>query len=179
MTSVSTPAILVFVALSLGIAYGSRASLRDPSSHGFYRFFAFESLLALVVINVSVWFRDPLSIPQLMSWILLLTSAFLAVHGFTILRREGKPSASFETTTVLVTSGVYRYIRHPLYASLLYFGWGVFFKAPSLVSGVLALGGSGFLFLTSRAEENENLNRFGTAYTGYMETTKRFIPFVF
>src|SRR3990172_9224736 len=136
MTSVSTPAILVFVALSLGIAYRSRASLRDPSSHGFYRFFAFESLLALVIINVSVWFREPLSTPQLASWILLLTSAFLAVHGFRIVRREGKPSTSFETTTVLVRSGAYRYIRHPLYASLVYFGWGVFFKHPSLVSGL-------------------------------------------
>ena len=179
MTSVSTPAILVFIALSLGIAYQSRGSLGDPSSHGFYRFFAFESLLALVVVNVSNWFRDPLSTPQLASWILLLTSAFLAVYGFTVLRREGKPSASFVTTTVLVTSGAYRTIRHPLYASLIYFGWGVFFKDPSLVSGALVLGASGFLFLTARAEETENLSKFGTAYAAYMETTKRFIPFVF
>ena len=38
---------------------------------------------------------------------------------------------AFEKTSKLVTVGLYRYICHPLYSSLFFLGWGVFFKSPS------------------------------------------------
>ena len=76
---------------------------------------------------------------QLASWALPLTSLLLAAHGFYLLRRVGKPDRSIEDatrlgiekTTRLVRSGAYRYIRHPLYASLLALAWGAFLKAPT------------------------------------------------
>lgn len=171
--------LVIFVAGSSGIVRMSLTDLGNPRSHGFYRAFAFEVLLALVLLNISAWVRDPFSPTQLASWVLLLASAFLAIRGFATLRERGRPAGSVESTSVLVTSGVYRYIRHPLYASLLCLGWGVFLKSPTIPSTFLVAGASIFLFLTAQAEERENLTRFGTAYADYMRTTKRFIPFVF
>lgn len=168
----------VFVLGSYGIIRLSHPSLVKPRSHGFYRVFAFESLLALFLLNAEAWVRNPLAARQLASWILLMASAILAVHGFTMLRRLGKPSASLETTTVLVTSGIYRYIRHPLYASLLYLGWGVFLRQPTFAAAALTAAASLFLFLTARVEELENLAKFGADYNEYMKATRRFIPFV-
>src|SRR3990172_377776 len=169
----------IFLVGSYGIVRLSLPSLRDPRSHGFYRFFAFESLLALLLMNIPAWFHNPISPSQLMSWILLMASAILAIHGFAILRGRGRPSASFETTTVLVTSGLYRYIRHPLYASLLYFGWGVFLKQPLPIPAVLTAAASVMLFLTARSEERENLSKFGADYADYIKKPRRFIPFIF
>jgi protein-S-isoprenylcysteine O-methyltransferase Ste14 len=165
-----------FILASIPIVWLSLPSLRDPRSHGFYRFFAFECILGVGVLNASQWFVDPLTAVHILSWILLLASAYMAIHGFWALRAYGKPVGSIEATTELVTAGPYRWIRHPLYASLLYFNLGVFFKAVSLPAGILALLAVGFLELTARTEERENLARFGDVYADYMTRTKRFVP---
>jgi protein-S-isoprenylcysteine O-methyltransferase Ste14 len=184
----SMPRAILFLAASAAILPLSWRSLRDLRSHGFYRFFAFELLLGLILWNAPVWFRDPLSGRQLVAWFLAAASIGLAIEGFRLLRVIGRPAPrnagsanlAFENTTALVTVGAYRCIRHPLYASLLALAWSAWLKDP-LGSGSMALaaGASGFLLATAVAEERENLQRFGAAYAAYTMRTRRFIPFVF
>ena len=163
----------IFFAASAAIIQLSWRSLRDLRSHGFYRFFAFELLSALILLNVPMWFRNPLSARQLVSWFLGAASIGLAIEGFRLFRLIGRPTPTatrstnlpFENTTTLVTVGAYRFIRHPLYASLLALVWCAYLKNPLPITGiVLALGASGFLIATSIAEEQENLMSFGAAY---------------
>jgi len=177
----------IFAIVSAGLIYVSRASLAVPRSHGFYRFFAWESLLVLILLNIGYWFHDPFSIHQIVSWVLLIASIFPALCGFYLLRTIGKPDdrredapmIEFEKTTTLVTVGIYKYIRHPLYASLLGLTWGVFFKDPSWLSGILALAATTFLVATAKMEEAENIRFFGPPYQAYMKQSKMFIPFLF
>jgi len=171
--------IIIFLVITAGIAFASRASLRNPRSHGFFRFFAFEFILIMVLLNLERWFSNPFSAFQIVSWLLLLASIILAGQGFYLLHKLGNPKTGIEDTTNLVIVGVYRYIRHPLYSSLLLLGWGVFFKGPSLLGGVLVAVTSVFLFATARIEEMENIYRFGNDYTAYMSKTKMFLPFLF
>jgi protein-S-isoprenylcysteine O-methyltransferase Ste14 len=176
---------ILFVAATAGIIYVSRSSLRVPRSHGFYRFFAWEFLLLLFLVNLRRWFHEPFSLHQIVSWVLLLTSLFLVLEGLHLLRRYGKPNnkrddeslIEFEKTSTLVTTGLYRYIRHPLYSSLLFLAWGTFFKVPSWLGGLLAVASTIFLLLTARVEEGENIRFFGTAYQDYMKQSKMFIPY--
>jgi protein-S-isoprenylcysteine O-methyltransferase Ste14 len=178
---------LVFGIGSVPIIWISRSSLRHRDAHGFYRFFAFEAILGLIALNVGAWFRDPFSPCQLISWALLLASLLLAVHGFSLLRRVGKPDHTIEDparlgvekTTRLVCRGAYRFIRHPLYASLLALAWGVFLKAPSWLGLGLAALATGAVYLTARVEERENLRSFGSEYAAYMQETRMFVPFIF
>jgi protein-S-isoprenylcysteine O-methyltransferase Ste14 len=108
-------------------------------------------------------------------------------HEFHLVRRYGKPNGrrnekaliGIEKTSTLVTTGVYGYIRHPLYSSLLFLGWGTFFKHPSWPGGLLALLATIFLMLTARVEEDENIRFFGTAYQEYMKQSKMFVPYLF
>ena len=155
-------------------------------SHGFFRFIAWEAIAALIIWNLPYWFSDPLSAKQLISWILLIASLFTLWQG--VLRlRKAKPSSSrseselfdFERTSQLITTGIYHYIRHPLYASLMYLAWGAFLKDVSWLSAVLALVASVALYATARADEKECIQYFGEQYEVYMKETKRFIPFVF
>jgi len=171
--------LAIFVVVSIPIVAVSWRPLRDPRSHGFYRFFAFEFVLVLILLNVQWWFRDPLCVRQLVSWLFLLISFLLPVHGFYLLWMIGRPKGGIERTTALVTVGIYKYIRHPLYASLFYGACGVFLKDPSLLGGVLALATSAFAFATAKVEETEMLSKFGADYAAYMKRTTRFVPFVF
>jgi protein-S-isoprenylcysteine O-methyltransferase Ste14 len=179
--------IIVFVAVSVGIAWLSRRSLRDLSSHGFYRFFAWELILAVVLLNLDVWFFDPFSWYQLISWPLLLISLYLIIHAVVTFRRVGEHGTREETpaligiekTTRLVTSGPYRYIRHPFYSSLLFLAIGAFFKQPSWLGGILSVLALFMLIATAKIEERENIAYFGEEYRTYMKQTKMFVPFIF
>lgn len=180
--------VAIFFVASAAIIQLSWRSLSDLRAHGFYRFFAFELLCVLILLNVPVWFRDPLSARQLVSWFLGAASIGLAIEGFRLLRIVGRPAPTaalstnlpFESTTTLVTIGSYRFIRHPLYASLLALVWCAYLKNPFAIGGiVLALSASGFLIATAVTEEKENLASFGAAYAAYMKRTRRFIPFLF
>jgi protein-S-isoprenylcysteine O-methyltransferase Ste14 len=180
--------VAIFFAASAAIVLLSWRPLRNWRSHGFYRFFAFELLSALILLNVPVWFRDPLSARQLVSWFLGAVSIGLAIEGFRLLRAIGRPAPTaarsanlpFENTTTLVTIGAYRLIRHPLYASLLALVWCAYLKNPFAIGGiVLAPVASGFLVATAVAEERENLGSFGAPYAAYMKRTRRFVPFLF
>jgi protein-S-isoprenylcysteine O-methyltransferase Ste14 len=169
----------IFLLVSLGLVVLSWRPLRNPRSHGFYRFFGFEAIAALVALNADRWFSDPLSAVQIPSWLLLLLSLFLAAHGFFLLRSRGQPSGGIENTRILVRQGAYGYIRHPLYASLLALAWGACLKNPSLPSVALALAASATMILTASAEERECTAKFGEEYLAYMSRTKRFIPFIY
>ncbi len=179
--------IAVFLAISIALAVLSWRSLKSLRFHGFYRFFAFEAILILVLLNIDYWFDNPFNVYQILSWILLFISAFMAIYGFVSLRMMGKPDRkrvdpsliAVEKTTELVTVGAYRYIRHPLYGSLFYGTLGLFFKQPSWLGFALAAIATIFLILTARVEETENIRFFGEAYRSYMKQTKIFVPFIF
>lgn len=179
--------VVTFAIFSAFFIYVSKKSLLSPQSHGFYRFFAWESILALVLLNALQWFKNPFSFQQLISWIFLLVSIFLVAHGVHLLRVIGKPNQNrsdhellaFEKTSSLVTVGAYKYIRHPLYSSLLFLAWGAFLKDPSWLGILLVSLSSLFLLLTAKSDESECLRHFGNAYQTYMQDTKMFVPFLF
>ena len=102
----------------------------------------------------------------------------MAVQGFYLLHEIGKPKQGIEDTTVLVKIGIYKYIRHPLYSSLILIAWGAFLKNMSWLSVILVIMATIFSIATAMVEEKENLGRFGDKYTSYMKSTKRFLPFI-
>lgn len=175
----------VFGIVSVALLVLSRKSLLVPRSHGFYRFFAWEAILVTIILNINVWFNNPFSWNQIISWILLCGSVPVVVIGTVELKRAGKPDATrqdesligIEKTTKLVTTGIYRYIRHPLYCSLLLLAWGVVLKNPEWLTVLLGVAATFFLVKTARADEAECLNYFGEEYREYMSGTRMFIPY--
>ena len=178
--------IVVFVAASVALVYISRDSLRVPKSHGFYRFFAWELMLVLIVMNMKGWYDAPLTLDQMICSVLMSASLLLAIMGYQSLRqfgeqddsRDHEPLLLFEKTTVLVTRGIFRYVRHPMYSSLIFLDGGLFFKKMSWSSASIALVALVFLLFAALAEEVENIRYFGAKYEDYMKRTKRFVPFV-
>ncbi|MGA2493527.1 MAG: isoprenylcysteine carboxylmethyltransferase family protein [Roseiarcus sp.] len=173
-------AIFIFFLGTLVFAYFSwRYAVFNPRRQGPYRFVVFEGILALALMNEGAWFNAPASPVQIVSWIAFALSIFLAIAGFTLLRNRGGPQGHFECTTLLVTDGVYRYIRHPMYASLFLLATGVALKQPTYWPAIVVLAIVVVaVYLTAKAEEQGTLEAFGAAYAAYMKTSKMFIPFV-
>ena len=153
-------------------------SIKYKRYHGIARFFAFESVFILVMLNYKVWFVNPFSPLQLISWILLILSLYVVITGYLLLKRQGKPDSNFENTSLLVKSGIYGYIRHPLYLSVFLLGTGVVLKNPEALQLILGVINLISVYFTARIEEKEMIAKFGDDYRSYMKETNMFIPFI-
>lgn len=179
--------LVMFVAATIVLAYIFRGSIRSPRHHGFYRLLAREAILALLLLNSEYWQIEPPPRFEPLSALLLIVSVYLVAHGVFPLRAHGGVDGSrtdptllpFERTTRLVTTGLFRYIRHPLYSSLLFLAWGLFLKNTSWLASALTLMATISLVLTGKTEERGCLEYFGPGYREYMQRTRMFIPFLF
>jgi protein-S-isoprenylcysteine O-methyltransferase Ste14 len=178
--------IALFIICTIFFVHFSWRALIHPGTHGFYRFFAFEGILLLVLLNYPHWFRDPFSVQHLLSWLFLLASIVFVVLSFLMFKKRGgyadredmPANHSFENTVNIVEEGLFRYVRHPMYSSLLFLGWGAFLKHITPLNVGLILLVSGLLIVVAKVEEQENIRFFGPAYVDYMQRTRMFIPWV-
>jgi protein-S-isoprenylcysteine O-methyltransferase Ste14 len=92
--------------------------------------------------------------------------------GFLGLRQllEGEP----EGPPKLVLTGLYRWVRHPLYTAGLAFLW----LSPLMTTSTLALftGLSLYLYIGSLFEERRLVREFGQAYLDYQHRVPRLMP---
>lgn len=80
-------------------------------------------------------------------------------------------------TAHLVSSGIYSYVRHPIYLGLILVFTGSEMLANSYLIVLLPLL---YLWLYNQAKKEEELLlvRFGKQYKGYLSKTKMFIPYL-
>lgn len=180
-----TPQLVLFVVISGVLMFICRRQLTNPRCHGFYRFFALEGILALTLLNLAIEDRDLFTPLRLLSGLLMTGSLVLVIVSLQHLKQGGENVRSecpenftFENTVQLVSDGIYQYVRHPMYTSLLLLGWGVFLQDPSWLAAIIALEVSLMLICTIRVEEEENRVFFGEAYVQYQQSNKMLIPFV-
>lgn len=89
----------------------------------------------------------------------------------------GGTPAPIDAPKRLVTNGVYRYSRNPIYVAVLIAiaGWASLFQAPVLlIYGVVLF--ALYSFFVQRHEEPHLAREFGDEYTAYIATTARWLP---
>jgi protein-S-isoprenylcysteine O-methyltransferase Ste14 len=80
----------------------------------------------------------------------------------------------------LVTDGVYRRVRHPMYSAFWLWAVAQALLLPNWVAGFSGIIGFGILFFGRVArEERLMLETFGEPYREYMSRTYRIIPMIF
>jgi protein-S-isoprenylcysteine O-methyltransferase Ste14 len=178
--------IIIFLILSIPIIVISWRTIFNIRSHGFFRFFSWECIIWLFAANYKYWFEYPFSLNQIFSWIFLIISAYLIIVGVILMKKVGKQGTNrnektlyqFEKTTELIEQGIFKYIRHPLYSSLLFLTWGIFLKNFSIELLFVSMLSTVFLYLTAIFDEKECIDFFGDKYIEYMKKSKRFIPYI-
>ena len=76
----------------------------------------------------------------------------------------------------LVTSGPYRWVRHPMYTAIFLQSLASFLLSANWVIGLTGLGTSMLCVARVREEEALMVEEFGDQYQAYMERTGRFLP---
>jgi protein-S-isoprenylcysteine O-methyltransferase Ste14 len=77
----------------------------------------------------------------------------------------------------LVTTGVYAFVRHPMYAAFWLLALAQALMVPNWVAGPAGFVGFGILFFGRvRREEGMMIEAFGDEYRSYMRRTARVIP---
>ncbi|MBP6659802.1 MAG: isoprenylcysteine carboxylmethyltransferase family protein [Chitinophagales bacterium] len=83
-----------------------------------------------------------------------------------------------EQKSELVITGIYQYVRHPLYFGIIVLFIGLFFLMPTFK--IILVNGISFIYLIigSRLEEQKLIDYFGQSYIDYKSKVKGLIPFV-
>lgn len=79
----------------------------------------------------------------------------------------------------LITGGVYRYVRHPMYSAFFLWALAQFLLLPNWVAGLSGIIGFGTLYaFRVGREERLMLEAFGDEYRTYMKRTARVLPWI-
>ena len=76
----------------------------------------------------------------------------------------------------LVTSGLYRWVRHPMYSTLYVWAVAYFLLSANWLVGAAWLGLAVISTTMAAEEEAALIEKFGESYRSYMQRTGRFLP---
>ena len=80
----------------------------------------------------------------------------------------------------LITSGIYRRLRHPMYTAFWLMALAQALLLPNWIAGPAGLVGFGFLFFSRVGPEERLMEKaFGQEYRDYKARTKRVLPFIY
>lgn len=120
------------------------------------------------------------TLPAWAGWlgVLLIAGAvFIFWRGHADLGLNWSPSLEIREKHELVTHGIYRVIRHPMYASQWLWALAQPLLLQNWIAGLIGLlTFVPFYFLRVKAEEQMMLDSFGTQYQEYMKTTGGIFP---
>lgn len=107
--------------------------------------------------------------------LLLLLIAFLQTDALSFVGLSQLFGAATQETGQLVTRGLYRLVRHPLYTFSLLVLW--LNSAVSQNSFTFYLGATAYIVVGAYFEERKLLQEFGEAYAEYQRKTPMLVPF--
>jgi protein-S-isoprenylcysteine O-methyltransferase Ste14 len=133
-----------------------------------------------------VWIATPLfsfadyplhAVPLAVGSVLLAIGLWLFYRSHADLGTNWSITLELREQHQLVTHGIYRRLRHPMYAALLIYSVGQALVVPNWLAGPsYAVAMVLLIALRVRPEERMMLEKFGTDYEKYKAGTKRLIP---
>ena len=113
---------------------------------------------------------------------LAFAAAALALFRLThkTLGRNWSISLELREDHRLITDGIYRYLRHPMYTAFWLWAVAQVLLLPNWVAGPAGLVGFGTLFFGRIGREERMMTqKFGQDYRAYMARTHRIIPWIY
>jgi protein-S-isoprenylcysteine O-methyltransferase Ste14 len=110
----------------------------------------------------------------------LYGGGFLLMHFAQMaLGKQFSIEVAIQESHTLVTSGLYRRIRHPRYLGIILFTLGISLVFRSIISSILSMLGIIVLLWRIREEGLFMSNEFGSTWQSYTEKSWKLVPFIF
>lgn len=163
---------IYWLAAAFGVKHGAGSTRRIPLT----------GLTALsVVLLVRVFGGGSLAVHDsvlgAIGLILFASGIALAIWARIHLGRNWGMPMTQKAEPELVTSGPYRFVRHPIYTGLLLALLGTALVTNLIVLIIVAILG-GYFYYSASVEEANLTTTFPTAYSAYRARTKMLIPLV-
>jgi protein-S-isoprenylcysteine O-methyltransferase Ste14 len=133
---------------------------------------------AYAAAGIPAFANYPLHAWQLVAGgLTFLASLLLFRQTHAALGRNWSVTLEVRENHALITDGIYRYVRHPMYSAFWLWAIAQAFLLPNWVAGFSGIAGFGTLYLFRvRREEQMMLDAFGSRYAEYAERTGRIFP---
>jgi protein-S-isoprenylcysteine O-methyltransferase Ste14 len=136
-----------------------------------------ETLAFVAQVVLCVFFYNFLALNWLLylGWAMFAAAMVLGWRARVAFATRGQARAgeSWLHTRMVVATGVYAVVRHPMYLSFLSTSLTLVLLSQHWLNAVLGAVVIGLLYNDMRREERSNLARFGDAYRDYMEQVPR------
>lgn len=116
---------------------------------------------------------------QIIGIFLALLAVPMGISVFTNIGKNITDTVETRKGHQLVTTGIYRFIRHPLYTTGLLFFTGLGLLSSNWLFLLLSLVVAITLYLRTFTEEQKLIEEFGEQYNQYITTTGKFFPKLF
>ena len=110
-----------------------------------------------------------------MGWATLAASQVLGMMSRAAFQTKGRAAegASWLQTTVVVDSGIYSIVRHPMYLSGICLILALILISQHWLSPIFGIPTIVFFYLSMPQEEQSNIQKFGNDYVAYMKRVPR------
>jgi protein-S-isoprenylcysteine O-methyltransferase Ste14 len=112
------------------------------------------------------------------SVILVIIGLVIALLARRMLAGNWSKDVDVKVDHELITSGIYRYVRHPIYTGVLLMGLGSVLLVGTTSVFLIFLAMLGFFWFKARREEILLTKHFPKEYPEYKKHTKALIPFI-
>ena len=141
-------------------------------------FVSIQLLLFIAYVLPVDWISFTINpVLKIISLLIFGLGLFLLLMALFGLKSNLTPFPSPKSNATLIQSGLYKYIRHPIYTGIIFAALGLGFYDESAWKICTALVLWLLFYFKSRYEEKQLIKSF-PQYLSYRKTTGRFIPFI-
>ncbi|MBL7067016.1 MAG: isoprenylcysteine carboxylmethyltransferase family protein [Candidatus Marinimicrobia bacterium] len=132
----------------------------------------------LVLVYSLLWFLNTPTGVQLLRYVgvaILAVGLVLIFLPMFVFRSKGKVKKEndWTETSVLVDTGIYSVVRHPLYLGWLLMYVAIIFWSQHWLTAIIGIPGMVCVYLISRQEDQRLIEKFGDDYKRYMQKVPR------
>ncbi len=132
-------------------------------------------LIAGVCLRYLVNFPEPLMyIPAVFGQALVVTGGIVFVYHYILLRQHN--ASIFEPTALISNKGLFRFIRHPMYAADVIMYLGFVLMMPHLVTIIIFVVALPALYHQAKVEDRYMASRFEQQHQHWRKTTWLIVP---
>ena len=169
------PLLLWIIWMVYSIIHWLIPSIIERNKHEIAMSIAMTLFFTTLLLNAYI---DPVisevPILQFIGQSIMNFALFIYLYQFFLMLRLGKGEKDWEDTTVLIQSGFFKIMRHPMFFACIICNIATYFMKITWLSFLLPPISIFLCVASSFWDEKVNLEKFGEEYKKYMREVKRF-----